>query len=402
MKSTRPLWVDPSLSAYPSLREDIDADVVVVGAGIAGVGAAHWLRQGGVERVVVLERRTVAAGATGRNAGFVMAVAPENFPASADEVEVATARRIWKYTSVNQSLIEQTIDELELSVDYEKRGSLQLAASETEWTQTLRSVDLARSSGLRVHIVSRSDLPGVWLRQNYLGAAWFGDNAQMQPAAFVRGLADDLSGHGVRFYERTDVRTLSSAGSQLVLSANDRRVECQKVVVATNAYTSDWFPDLGKWIAPKRGQVLATWAVSNAPAPCPVYANNGYQYWRQTPDGTLVVGGWRDVDFNHEVGTRHSLHGQIQDELERMARHLSCESTRIRYRWSGIMGFTPDSRPMVGLSHGDPRVAIAAGFSGHGLAMAFMSGREAVGMLLGVDSEYSDLFDPARFTKAAI
>jgi len=211
-----------------------------------------------VESVIVLEGRTVASGATGRNAGFVMAVAPENFPATDDEREVEIARRIWLYTAKNQSLIEETIAELDVAADYEKRGCLQVAASEGEWEQTIKSADLARSSGLSVHLVSRSDLPAVWLRQNYFGGAWFGDNAQIHPGKFVRGVAKKLSDRGVRIFERTSVQRISRKSSSMVLAANGHSVRCRQIVGATNAYTSTWIPELGRWIQPKRGQMLAT------------------------------------------------------------------------------------------------------------------------------------------------
>jgi hypothetical protein len=339
----------------------------------------------------------VASGATGRNAGFVMAVAPENFPATDDPREVEIARRIWKYTAKNQSLIEETIDALDLAADYEKRGCLQLAASQGEWEQTLKSAELAGSSGLSVHLVSRGDLPAAWLRETYYGGAWFEDNAQIQPAKFVRGVAVRIQERGVRIFERTRVQGVEREASSLALVANGHKVRCRQILAASNAYTSTWLPDFGRWIEPKRGQMLATAPLSGVPTPCPVYANDGYQYWRQTPDGRLVLGGWRDMDFDREVGTNHALHDRIQHELQAAATNLAGGPIEIQYRWSGIMGFTPDRRPLVGLAPRNPDLAIAAGFSGHGLAMAFMASRDAVEMLCGGTSDYVDLFDPGRF-----
>lgn len=401
MKCTHPLWVDPSLSAYPALDHDIEVDVAVIGAGIAGIGAARWLEQRKAGRIAVLERNTVASGATGRNAGFVMAVAPENFPATDDAVDVEEARRIWKFTAANQALIEATLEELSIDADYEKMGCLQLAASEEEYRQTVESAELAQASGLSVRIVSRSDLPTEWLTENYFGGAWFGDNAQMQPALFVRTLASRLNRRGVQIFEGTNVSTVASYSSHSILRANGHAVRCGHVVGTTNAYTSEWLPETGKWIEPKRGQVLATEPLASAPAPCPVYAKEGYQYWRQTPDGRLVLGGWRDTDFENEVGTNQVLHDSIQQTLERVARKLSGTNPRIDYRWSGIMGFTPDRRPLIGHVPRKPGCFIAAGYSGQGLAMAYAASREVVEMLFGGHSEYAGLFDPSRFSRVS-
>ncbi len=131
-------------------------------------------------------------------------------------------------------------------------------------------------------------------------------------------------------------------------------------------------------------------------ADSPVYANHGFQYWRQTQDGRLVLGGWRDLDTETEVGTQEVLNETIQTQLNRVAEGLCGEGVDVEYRWSGIMGFTPDRLPLVGLIPESANLAIAAGYSGHGLAMAFLCAWHAVQELLGATSELHDLFDPVR------
>ncbi|HEV3312834.1 MAG TPA: FAD-dependent oxidoreductase [Chloroflexota bacterium] len=398
---TRPLWVDPDRSIFPRLEEDISVDVAVIGGGISGVGAARWLEHSGVTRVAVVDARTVCAGASGRNAGFVMALAPENFPQTRDPKEIDVARRIWAFTAENQRMIESAMSEFEIEAEYRKLGSLGLAATTTEWERTLAAADIARAAGARVEIVSRGDLPSLWLRDRYYGGAIFLDNSEIHPGRFVHGLAKQLAGRGVRFYEHTSVLSFAKSGQSVELRTPGGVIKADGVIVATNGYTLSLLPDLGRSIQATRGQVLATASTPQTVAERPVYANSGYQYWRQTLDGRVVLGGWRDVDIANEVGTEDVLNQRIQTELDSVIRGLTGQSGIVEYRWSGIMGFTPDRRPLVGAVPGWPHMTIAAGYSGHGMAMAFHAAKHAVAMLRGDPSEVADMFRPVRFSAPA-
>ena len=399
MQPTRPVWIDPDEQTFPPVRSDLSVDVAIIGGGIAGVGAAYWLQTAGVSNIVLLESRAVASGASGRNAGFVMAVSPENFPPRSEPSNLEMVRRTWRFTDENQRMITTALDEFTIDAEYETKGSVCLAASQAEWNWIRDSSEVARESGVLVHIIEGSELATPWLRANYLGGASYPGNAAIHPAKFVRGLANALSAEGLRIYERSPVVHISEDSDVVTLVVNGRAIRANRVVLATNAYTAAIWPDLGRWIAATRGQVLATNPLDSDIAPCPAYANNGFQYWRQTRDGRLVLGGWRDMDMSTEVGTEERLNETIQHELTRVATGLTDGAAEIEYRWSGIMGFTPDRQPLMGMVPGAPNIAIVAGFSGHGLAMAFHAARHAVEALLGRESEYSDLFDPGRFER---
>ncbi|HZT95509.1 MAG TPA: FAD-dependent oxidoreductase [Chloroflexota bacterium] len=398
LTATRPFWIDPTESAYPSLEGDASVEVAVVGGGISGVGAARWLLEAGVESVALLERRTVCSGASGRNAGFVMAVAPENFPLTDDPVEHAEAAAVWEFTAINQQLVADTIADLELACDYRRRGSLGLAAYPEEWERMVLTAEIAQDNGLGVMLVDRADLPGEWLREDYYGGAWFPGNGELNPGAFVRGLAAHLHRQGACIWEHTDVLEIEEDGEGYRLRTPAGSVSAGSLVLATNAYTREILPSAELVIFPVRGQVLATSPVEECIVECPVYANDGFQYWRQTVNGSIVVGGWRDMDAQTEVGTVEELNFAIQTRLEQVARRMSApRKIRIANRWAGIMGFTPDRRPLVGYVPGCENAVLCAGFSGHGMAMAYHSAREAVSMLLQQGSPYAALFDPARF-----
>src|SRR5712691_8245859 len=105
------IWLDElPPDVYPSLDRDATADVAVVGAGVAGIATAYHLARAGVNTMVV-EARTVAEAASGRNAGFLLAGVAENFVAATRRYGEPKALRIWRFTRRTQSLVRALVEE---------------------------------------------------------------------------------------------------------------------------------------------------------------------------------------------------------------------------------------------------------------------------------------------------
>src|ERR671937_1671178 len=132
------LWLDGIQRTYPAVDGDTDADVAIVGGGIAGIASAYFLATAGA-RVVVLEGRSVAEGASGRNAGFLLAGVAENFVAASRRYGEEHAWRIWCLTKRTQSLVRSLVETHRIGCDLEWYGSMQIAADDDEWAEMLAS-----------------------------------------------------------------------------------------------------------------------------------------------------------------------------------------------------------------------------------------------------------------------
>src|SRR5207237_972359 len=181
---------------------------------------------------------------------------------------------------------------------------------------------------------------------------------------FLRGMSAALR-ESIQIFELSPVTALTRRGRWTLEMANGS-VSAARVVLATNAYAASLLPQVP--ITPTRGQVLATIPLPRVVVPFPMYANYRYEYWRQTAEGALVIGGWRNLDVPTEVGRVEELNPIIQAALEGFANEIIGEPPRVDYRWAGIMGFTPDRYPLVGPVPERDGLYIAAGYSGHGVA----------------------------------
>jgi gamma-glutamylputrescine oxidase len=388
---TDPLWVDPADSQYPALRGTVEADIAIIGGGLTGVGAAYGLRDSGAS-VVLLEDRTLASGASGRNAGFVLAGPAMLFGQACDLVGFEEACALWRLTVENNRLMASLVDEYAIDCEYVRRGSMSLAISDDEMGLLIATSNRMVEAGFNASIVTRDDLPRPFDRL-YVGGMYYPGNGEINPGAFVRGVARAVS-QTLQIFERSRVLEIRS-GNPHVLLTPDGEVRARVVIVATNAYTTRLVPAAP--IVPTRGQVAATQPLNRAVVPFPMYANHGYQYWRQTSDGRLVVGGWRDLDIPTEVGMDERLHDEIQGSLEGFCHEIGGKDATIEHRWAGIMGFTPDALPLVGEVPDEESIYIAAGYSGHGVSMAFICGMDVGRMAVKLPSHLPESVNSMRF-----
>ena len=366
------LWLDGVQRSYPALEGDAKADVAIVGAGIAGVATAYFLAKAGA-RPIVLEARGVAEAASGRNAGFLLAGVAENFVAATRRYGATNALRIWQLTKRTQSLVRSLVAENRIDCELRWSGSDQIAGDDEEWTEVAESARLLAAQGVPV----TTDPTGR--------CATYADDGELHPVKWVRGLAKAAVAAGARIHEDTRVTNVADG----VVTTARGTVAAGAVVLCTNAYTAHL---ASSRVRPVRGQMLATEPTARVIAR-PAYAKRGYQYWRQRADGRVLVGGWRDMAFDEEVGEEERTTPTVQSHLDAFLASRGIRA-RVTHRWAGTMGFSHDALPYVGRT--GARLFVCGGFTGHGMAFGPASAQMIATLALGGSHEDADLFDPAR------
>jgi glycine/D-amino acid oxidase-like deaminating enzyme len=370
------LWLDRAdRPRFDSFAGPLTADVCVIGGGISGVALTWFLRERGVS-VALVEKDGVAGAASGRNAGFLLAGLASPYVELIARWGRERARAALALSAENRESTARLVEAERIACDHARRGAWLLS----------RSVDEAEVMRASAALLAEDGLPGVWHdaaalpspygeREAFGGGLFVEGDGEIDPVRFVWGLAELARARRAKIFEGARARALvEEPGGVRVECADGRRVSAATAVLATNAWIPELLPEAASWIAPKRGQMLATAALGRRVFEHPAYARHGFDYWRQTRDGRVLVGGCRDRDLEREVGYDARPTAAIQSHLEAFLREMGLSSAEhpatITHRWAGIMDFSSDGLPIVGPLAGRERVHVLGGFTGHGMGWA--------------------------------
>lgn len=343
------------------------ADLVVVGAGIAGLSVAYWFRQQNPKaRILILDKGEVGSGATGRNAGFVTCGSVGHFKKLQETWGPDHALQVWRFSEMNHQLLCEKFDLENAKVDYLRRGSLSLASTPEAFAELEITAEQMKSAGLAVERLDPSTLSAYGLK-SFSGAIRYAKDGRIHPLKLMQRL---LTESNAELIPLTEVVQAQSDGSLAVLKTSRGIIKAQRVALCLNGYAGLFNDPRIPKITPNRGQVLVTEPVSiDLPFVC--YAREALCYFRQLPDKSILIGGFRHLDPQTETTYVDQVNSHLHEQmLEFLGRHLNLGSSlAVAKRWSGMMGFSEDERPKV--HHLDAHVSFVGGFSGHGMGLAF-------------------------------
>lgn len=360
----------------------IDTAVAIIGAGISGLSAALECEAMRLPCVVV-EQDFPAARASGRNAGYLMRGAAENYALAADQLGRDRARFLWKWTEDNLAALRAL--GVESLPGYARRASCLAALAEPEASELLRSADLLRDDRFETAIVTKGD-DALWRSGRVRVGLLNPHDAVCSPVELVDLLRRSLRSTDILTAAR--VYAIEPGDRRVTVRARAVEITADRVLVCTNAYARELLPDLAALVEPNRGQMLAVRPHNPADArlDCAYYLNHGSEYVRSGPDATVVFGGARKFREAEERTDRDQTTDAVQGELERFVRELITDRYDVTARWSGIMGFSPDAMPIItpcGAGAGtDARVWFCGGLTGHGMSMGHLTARRAVRTML--------------------
>uniref|UniRef100_A0A832I134 FAD-binding oxidoreductase n=1 Tax=Eiseniibacteriota bacterium TaxID=2212470 RepID=A0A832I134_UNCEI len=391
-------WLDEPGLALPPLEGRAEADLAIVGGGITGVTLAWTLVEEGAS-VVLLEAGEVAGGASGRNAGFLLAAPAEPYVEQVDFWGREGARAMLETGRRNHRRIKALVEQLGLDCEYRRSGSVRLTRTAEEAEEHRGSIPLMKADGFPMV----EDDPARFVPASAAGAFTAAfvmpEDGEIHPVRFIHGVARAACARGARLHEGSRVVSGQWADGAWTVRTASGEVRARTLVVATNAWGPELLPGLAPLVVSRRGQMLATAPLPRRVTDLPTYAHYGYHYWRQLPDGRLVIGGWRDLDPDGEVGFGLETTGPIQRAIEGGLAQLVPEGAPIERRWSGTMGFARDGRPLVGWLDPQHHLAVCLGFTGHGMGMAAACTLDLAALLAWKDAPGIRTFDPARFAE---
>ena len=389
-------WAEQvTVAPAPEARGSIDADVVVIGGGIAGLSAARRLGELGQD-VVLLEAQVCGAGATGRSSGFVTPDSELELCHLEARFGAADASLLWRAALGACARLRADVERWRLAADLVPADSLFVA-------RTSRSSRLVRAEheahqrlGLPSRHYDREQLAEVLGGDGFCAGVRAPSTFGMNGFAYAQGLKQALVAEGVRCFEGSpvvaiaphEVRTPEAiVRARAVLVCLDR-FALDLGLMADDCYHAQAFLILSEPLDD------ATWRAIFPDAPLLVWDSDlVYQYFRRTGEGRLLVGGGRLAET---YAAREHPSSPAHAKLERYARRCFAALAEVRFthRWQGLIGMSKDLLPIAGRCPGEPwkYVALCAA----GLPWSVLAGESAAAQLAGGATPLDRFFVPGR------
>ena len=391
-KTTPYWWEDVPPAPMPEHPLPKTLDVIVVGAGYAGLGAGIVLARAG-KSVACIDRMNPGEGASSRNGGI-----------TSGNIRVGRAELIRKYGQERADAIESegkaarewTYDLIRsenMDCDFQLTGRFAGALGKEQYEVMARDAEtLAKRLGIESYAVPRSE------QLNYLGSEYYRggtvrmDTGGLHPAKYHRELLRVAVAAGVQVHSGVHVDGVERDGNGFVVRTDRGDIKAGQVLVCTNGYTDSSDRWLRRRLVPVRSRMIATEELPPElmarlmPRNMMISENRqlGF-YYRPSPDHRRILLGGRDGSVYSEP-VAPVLH--LRDGLVRLFPEL--KDVRLSHTWYGNVAMNRDMLPRIFEKDG---VHYATGFCGSGVVWAPWIGSRAAYKLLGDRERGVSAFD---------
>lgn len=369
---------------HPTLSENIEADLVVIGGGCTGLSAALHAAERGL-RVVLLEGGKIGWGASGRNGGQIIPGLRQGPRQLAKRYGLEEARRLFELAVSARDLVAELIGKHSIDCDLALTGHIHAEIS-ADLDALKREAEFAAEKMGYPHlaVLNKAQLAEELTSGHYNGALLDRRGGHFHPLNYTLGLAKAAQDAGVEIYQETPVINLIHNDKVIAITARGA-VMASHGVLACDALLGRLNPKLAGRIMP-----IASHIVTTAPLPAnslPILRNRAISdsyfsvnYYRMTADNRLLFGGGERY-FPIKTNRISPI---VRKPLEKIFPEL--KGIEIDYAWGGMVSVTTSRLPDIGRLG---PLFYAQGYSGQGAILSTLAGKlladASAGSMAGFD-----------------
>ena len=378
----RPYWWDAAAPQPASHALPEKCDVLVIGAGYAGVSAAIAAHDAGAQ-VAVVDAGQPGAGASSRNGGMFGAHPRLSWDKLRLRFGADVADAVFAEAAPALDWAKDLIRKERIDCDLQETGRIQLA-----WTpdhaagQRALASSVSKKSSVVARLLARDALRQEVGTHRYHGALLFPQHCGLHPAKFHSGLRSSVERRGIPITGEAEVTCLDRTGTGFWAHTPKGQIRADKIILCTNGYTTRAFRWHVARVFPLPSYLIATEALPAnlighlAPGRrMMVETRARHSYFRVSPDGSRILWGGRASMRTLETGEAARRLQQTMVEI-----WPELEGVKLSHAWWGNTGYSFTHMPHVGVDRG---LHYAMGFSGSGTVMAPYLGAKAAWQAVG-------------------
>jgi glycine/D-amino acid oxidase-like deaminating enzyme len=385
-----------------------NADVLIIGGGIAGLLTLWQMIKAKQENVYLLDESTPGYRASGRSSGQLMLRGARSFTDVHHSISPVAANEYMDFIAANNEILRTVIDDSQLQCDLRESGGLRLAVDDVEMSALEEEAELIENAGVGVTpvMLNRNEVQNLVYSKRFVGGMYIASEATFNPYMLTNRMAEKLDAGGKRILTGCSVESVTENDDGILeVKIRDKGiVRAKKVIYCTNAYTPRLLPEFAPFMSSFRGQIIASdklpEQIQKIMPQMSMSCNYGREYFRVHRERMLmggmrhkVRGSQRGIMFDGEASRAVGQH--LRDFMSQAFPYITNAPTHI---WTGVMSATADGFPMVGPVPGKPNQYVCAGFNGYGFSHTLLSAYAIKDFVLQNKTAVPavSLFDPAR------
>lgn len=380
LKSNEPFWLlkNGLIASYPSLHEDIDTDILIIGGGITGALIAHQCVKDGYNTVLI-DKREIANGSSSATTSMLQ------YEIDKPLVELqkiigedgGTACYFACLSAIDK--LEQVCMEVKSKAGFRNRKSLYFAAYKKDISWLKQEFECRKKVGFKVDWLEASDILERYDLDNTYGGIVSDHGASVDAFRLVHEILNFNLEKGLRVFDKTALSKVNyyKKYNECMLSTG-AKIKAKKVIYCVG-YESQ------SLVKEKIVNLISTYAMVSEVDDAIVekYKNlliwntaSPYIYMRTTDDKRLLIGG-ADEEFRDPIH-RDKLLMKKEKELVKSYLKLKPNSVfPVDFVWAGTFGETSDGLPYIGEHKLFPNSYFVLGFGGNGITFS-VSGMQMV------------------------
>ena len=352
------------------LTVELDVDVCVIGAGLAGLTAAREVARLGWS-VVVLEAQSIAWSASGRNTGVVLPGFGLGADALIERVGLDQAKALWARSEAGAEYVRNAARDMP-GAALSENGWLHVSKTDDTRAMAHEAALMAGEFGAAVEPWPADRVREALHSPRYFHGLHYPRGFCLHPLNYALGLAAAAEAAGARIFEDTPVLEIDPAGVRKRVITQHSRVRAAHVVLAGNVHLTELVPQFANTLLP----IFSTTVIT---APLGDELHDAIRYPGAVGDADLAGHHHRVVDGRRLMWSGQSSVrlGKPQRQADALIRQIRRTYPALRgikadHAWIGATGHTVHGMPQIG--EVTPGLWLLNGFGGHGLNTTAMAG----------------------------
>ncbi|OWK73629.1 FAD-dependent oxidoreductase [Flavobacteriaceae bacterium JJC] len=373
LKSNEPFWLVKNgiLSSYPSLKNDENCDVLIIGGGITGSLIAHQMIKDGY-KTMLIDKREIANGSTSATTSMLQYEIDVPLYELAEMIGEKGAAESYKACSKSIDDLEKISDEINSTAGFQRKKSLYFATKKKDVSWLKKEFAARKSAGFKVKWLEPEEIQKKYGFEKTYGGILSTQGASLDAFIFAHELLKYNAAKGLKIYDKTEMKSVKyHSDFNEVFTAENIRIRTKKIIYCIGYESKNLIKE-------DFVQLKSTFAIVSEIDPVKLKyldktlfwnTDKPYLYMRTTDDNRLLIGGG-DEDFQNP-GKRDELIGKKEKEiLKNLHKVLPDYKFYTDFSWAGTFGETKDGLPYIGEHKKFKNSYFVLGFGGNGITFS--------------------------------